>query len=373
MTNIKNLADIIFVESDKEKVTAEIITAYETISGRTLAQGDPIRLFLLAIANIVILLLNQINEVGKQNLLRYASGLNLDYKGLEMGVERSEATPAKTTIKITLSAAVSVPVSMPAGTRFSAGDNNFFALDSLIVIPSGEVIGYGEATCLTKGTAGNGYLPGQIKTLVDPVPYVGKIENLTTSDGGADIQSDDSYREDIQMATEKFSTAGPAGAYEYWTKRASTSIVDACVWSPSPGVVEVRPLLAGGEIPGKEMLDIVSGVLNDRNVRPLTDRVTVLAPELVTYNVNAVYYIDSVDVAQANKIKEAAAAEVENYLAWQKNKLGRDINPSELIGRLMSAGVKRVEVQEPTFTVLKQTQVAREQTVSVSLGGYENG
>lgn len=372
MKNFNALADIVFADADKDKIETEVINAYESVSGRSLASGDPVRLFLLAIANIIILLLNQINETGKQNLLRYATGLALDHKGLEMGVERTPATAAKTTIKISLSAKLGTPVTILAGTRFSAGGNIFFALDETMVIAAGLTGSTGSATCLSRGEIGNGYLPGQIKNLVDPVPYVSQITNITTSEGGSDEQSDDSYRTDIQMAPEKFSTAGPVGAYEYYTKHSSADIIDACVWSPSAGVVEVRPLLTRGKIPGPELLSIVKEACNDRSIRPLTDYVQVKAPEAVQYDINLTYYIDKINVAQASAIQTAVTAAVDDYITWQKSKLGRDINPSELISLIMQTGVKRVEVQKPVFTKLEDTQIAQEQSVNVNLGGYEN-
>lgn len=369
----KNLADVIFVTSDKEKVEAEIIASYESVSGRTLAVGDPVRLFLLVITNIIILLLNSINETGKQNLLRYAAGNNLDHKGLEMGVKRNQATAAQTTIKIILSAPLGTTTTIPAGIRFSAGDNVYFALDAPVIIPAGQTEKTGLATCLNVGVIGNDYLPGQIKTLVDPQPYVASITNTTKSEGGADRQSDDSYREDIRRAPEKFSTAGPTGAYEYFAKHASSNIIDACIYSPKPGTVEIRPLLINGEIPEEETLKLVREACNDRRVRPLTDQVVVKAPEQVKYNIELTYYIDAANTTQSDAIQSAAKAAVDRYIVWQKEKLGRDINPSELIAQLMQTGVKRVEVKSPVFTKLENIQIAKEEHVMVTLGGYENG
>ena len=64
-----NLPEINFVTADKEAVEKEIFALYTSVTGRTLAPADPIRLFLLVITNIVILLLNRINDTGKKNLL----------------------------------------------------------------------------------------------------------------------------------------------------------------------------------------------------------------------------------------------------------------------------------------------------------------
>lgn len=372
MSKLDNLADIVFVDADADEVESYVIGRYEAITGRTLAKGDPVRLFLLTITALIVLLLNKINETGKQNLLRYATGDNLDHLGALVGVERIPAKAAVTTMRVKLSDELQTATIIPAGTRFTAGDNVFFALDAPLVIEAGTISADGSATCLTKGELGNGYVVGQLKTLVDPVPYVDSVVNITTSEGGAEVQDDGSYREDIRLAPEHFSTAGPDGAYVYHAKRASSKISDVTVWSPEAGKVEVRPLLAGGELPGEEMLQQVKATLNDKTVRPLTDNISVLAPEQVSYSINLTYYIASDNKAQATAIQNAVNAAVDDYVLWQKSKLGRDINPSELIVRVMAAGAKRVAVTAPAFTATTDMQVAICSGKSVTLGGIED-
>lgn len=371
-SKLDNLADIVFVDADADEVESYVIGRYEAITSRTLAKGDPVRLFLLTIAALIVLLLNKINATGKQNLLRYATGDNLDHLGALVGVERIPAKAAVTTMRIKLSAKLQTATIIPAGTRFTAGDNVFFALDAPLVINAGTISADGSATCLTKGELGNGYVAGQLKTLVDPVPYVDSVANVTTSEGGADMQDDDSYREDIHGAPERFSTAGPDGAYIYHAKRASAKIADVTVWSPSAGTVEVRPLLTGGEIPGEELLNQVKATLDDKRVRPLTDKVTVLAPEMVNYTIDVSYYIDRDNETQAGAIQSAVNKAVNDFALWQKSKLGRDINPSELIARIMAAGAKRVTVTAPVYTKLMPTQVANCSNTKAKLGGLED-
>ena len=370
--NLKDLPDITFVDADAATVEAEIINEYERITERTLAKGDPVRLFLLTIASIIILLKNNINETGKQNLLRYAEKGKLDHLGALVGLERLQATPAVTTMRITLSETMGTNVTVDAGTRFTADGQIFFTLDETLVIPAGSLYGDGSATCTEKGVVGNDYVAGQIKTLVDPVPYVDNVANLTKSEGGAEIEEDESYREAIHMAPESFSVAGPEGAYFFYAKRASSLISDVAVSSPDPGEVDVRFLLNGGVIPGAEMLQIVSDALNERNVRPLTDHVTVQAPTAVNYDVDITYYIDSNDMTMSSAIQTAVTEAVNNYVTWQKEKLGRDINPSELIRLVMQAGAKRVTVTTPVFAALDKTQVAIADEVTVNMGGFED-
>ena len=368
-SKLKSLPEIVFVDADASKVESYILGEYEKITGRSLAKGDPVRLFLLTNAAVIVLLLNKINETGKQNLLRYATGNNLDHLGALVGVERIPATAAVTTMQVTLSAELGNSTVIPAGTRFTAGDNVFFALDAPMIIKSGQTSGTGSATCLEVGPKGNDYIAGQLKTLVDPVPYVASVANITTSEGGTDVQTDDSYREDIHGAPERFSTAGPDGAYVYHAKRASAKIADVTVWSPSAGTVEVRPLLTAGEIPGEELLNQVKATLDDKRVRPLTDKVTVLAPEVVNYTIDVSYYIDRDNETQAGAIQSAVNKAVNDFALWQKSKLGRDVNPSELIARIMAAGAKRVAVTAPVYAKLTQTQVGVCTSTKVELGG----
>ena len=197
------------------------------------------------------------------------------------------------------------------------------------------------------------------------------IVNTTTSEGGAEVEDDDSYREAIHEAPEKFSCAGPDGAYEYFAKRASALITDVSVTSPQPGKVQIVPLLEGGEIPGEEILDAVLEVCNDRTVRSLTDQVSAVAPTKVEFDITATYYIDREDEARAATIQQQVTEAVNAFVLWQKAKLGRDVNPSELIRRIMDAGAKRVVVTAPAYAVVSETQVAVAKTTNVSLGGME--
>ncbi|MNW67399.1 hypothetical protein D3C74_459810 [compost metagenome] len=60
---------------------------------------------------------------------------------------------------------------------------------------------------------------------------------------------------------------------------------------------------------------------------------------------------------------------VDAYLLWQKSKLGRNINPSELIRRVMTAGALRVDVTSPTFTEVDTLEVAKDAAVNITYGG----
>ena len=369
---LKNLPSLSFAERDPATIETNILTTVEALLGRTLARADPLRLFLMGVEAIIVQQRELIDQAAKMNLLAYATGAYLDNIGVLVGTDRLLASAATTTLKFTLSAARTAATTIPEGTRATAGDGVLFALNENTIIPAGETTITARATCTTTGAAGNGYAPGEIKTIVDPVPFVAAVVNTTATEGGADTESDDDYRERIHEAPEKLSTAGPAAAYEYYAKTASALIIAAPAFRASPGVVRVRPLLKGGELPGTEILDAVSAVLNDKTIRPLTDKVLVEAPEKVSYNVNLKYWIDRDDATGAVAIEKAVTNAVNEFVTWEKSKLGRDINQTELYYRIRAAGAKRAVITEPVDTVVGEEQVAIADSITVTLGGLED-
>ncbi len=226
--------------------------------------------------------------------------------------------------------------------------------------------------CQTAGIAGSGLAAGSINILVEPIPYVAKAVNIEESRGGSDIEDDESLAERVYLAPASYSTAGPTDAYVHHTKSYGASIGSVNVTSPIPGDVEVRVLLKDGTLPSDALLESLLEYLNDETIRPLTDHVKVLAPETMDYNLVMTYYIARSDSAKAVAIQNAVNTVVNEYNQWQTFTIGRDINPSELIRRVVNAGAKRAVVTLPEFTVVPPTTVARVENVSVTYGGVED-
>lgn len=369
---LNDLPDIQFVDTDVNKTVQKMITTYEAISGRKLYPADPVRLFLLSIAQIIVQQRVALNQSAKQNLLRYAVGDYLDHLGALVETERLGASPAMTTVRFYLSVPLAETVLIPAGTRVSPGNELFFATATVGEIKPGALHVDLAVSCLTPGAAGNGFIPGQVNTLVDPLPWIDRVENITESSGGTDREDDDRYRERIYTSPERFSVAGPTGAYEYWARTANKDISDVLVWSPAPVEVEIRVLMQGGELPTSEVLEAVGNTLSSDRVRPLTDKVTVLAPDVVSYDIDMTYWIDSRNAADAVNIQAKVQQAVETYISWQKARIGRDIIPSELIRLVMNAGARRVAVTSPAHTVVSKTQVAVAGKSTVTYGGLED-
>ena len=68
---------------------------------------------------------------------------------------------------------------------------------------------------------------------------------------------------------------------------------------------------------------------------------------------------------------ESIAAAVADFQTWQR-KLGRDINPTELIARLREAGAKRVTLTAPVDTVIDTTELPKCTGATATYGGLED-
>lgn len=366
-----NLPDITFFSKSPQEIETEAVNNFEQETGIRLGESDPRRAFIKVIAALASQQRTVFNYGLKQNLLTYAAGENLDHMGARINTPRLEAQPSKTVQRFNLS--ITQQQTIPMGTRVTAGDGVFFATDAAVTVQAGQTFVDADVVCTEPGTIGNGYAIGRLNQLVDPIQWIQSTSNITETSGGSDEEDDESYAERIHLAPESFSTAGPDGAYVYWAKTASTDIIDVNVDSSSPGVVEVRPLLSGGNIPPQTVLDAVTAVLSDKKVRPLTDNVQVLEPEVVSYDLDVTYWIASADTQMEADIQAKVMAAVEAYKLWQKSMLGRDIDPSELIFLIKQAGAKRAAVTMPAFQAILPHQVAKENIVTVTYGGLEVG
>lgn len=377
---IQNAPEISFIKNKSvEDMRSELIADFEAYM--TEASGRPVRLdrasvhrmILYAFAAQIYQVMQYVDRAGKRNLLKYSYDGFLDNLALLKGVARLPAAKASATLRFTLSAPRESAVGIPAGTRASDGGGAFFATSEYAEIPTGALTAEIPAVCTAPGLAGNGFRPGTLRVLVDPVPYVASVENITLTEGGADAESDEDLAERVFLAPGAYSTAGPEDSYRYHAMAYSPAVGDVAVTSDqAAGRVDVAFLLADGTSPGPDMIAGLQAYLRDRDIRPMTDLVTVAAPEPVPYQLDFTYYISRGSGARAVSIQEAVRRAAEDYVRWQRT-IGRDINPSKLISLIVAAGAKRAEIAAPAFAAVPSTAVAElEGGLSVRYGGLED-
>ena len=314
-----------------------------------------------------------VQRAGEQNMLGMSYGNALDQLGAIAGVTRKDAQAAVCTLKFTLSEKRTSVTSIPQGTMASASGQVYFATTEYAEIPAGQLSVEVPAACTVTGEVGNGYAVGTITTMIDRIGYVESVTNVNSTAGGADIESDESLADKIFLAPSGFSVAGPTDAYAYFCKAHNSQIDDVYVDSPTPGSVVVYITMEGSKLPEEAVIEDLEEYLKNDQVRPLTDNVSVSAPQTVDYSVSVKYWINRSSAGQAAALQEDIEAAVQSYIEWQQAKIGRDINPDQLIQMMVAAGAKRVEITAPAFKSIQKTQIpAITDEATVTYGGVED-
>lgn len=378
LDKIKNYPEISFIDDyTMEQMMSDMVLdfqkRYKEITGKEkeLERSDPTRLILYAAALQIYQGFQNVDKGAKMSFLKYSYGDYLDNLAALKGLTRSEGSCSVTTLRFILSSERVSVVTIPAGTRAANSTNTFYTTETSEILP-GDLFTDVPAQCVNMGTLANDIEAGEINILVDPIAYVDSVENITKTQGGADIENDESLRERIFLAPQAYSVAGPIGSYVYNVKSFSPSIADVKVTSPVEGEVDIRFMLDGGIIPDDSMLEAVKTYLSDENMRPLTDKVIVKAPDTVAYNINMTYFIGRNNAIKEDTIKQQVESAVADYNIWQQTSIGRDINPDVLIQKVIEAGAKRVRITEPVFTIVPEISIGRIGNVTLLYGGIEN-
>lgn len=374
-----NLPEVSFIDGiTADSVMNEMINDYQdklyelTNEYEVLGEFDKYRILINATTLKLYQAYQYIEKTGKMNLLKYSTGDYLINLGANRSVTINEEKAAVCEVKFSLSQILNNVVSIPKGTLVTAGDGIFFETQEYVEIAIGAVDITTTAVCQSTGTIGNGYAKGQINTLVEPIPYIASVTNITVSNGGEDIQSDEDFRKKIFLAPSGYSTAGPEDAYVYWVNEYSNLIGDIKVNTTDDDTVQIIIIKKNGEIPDEEFIKGIKEFLENGNIKPQTEKIVVSAPNVIKYNILGTYYINSSDKNNVKNIQNAVDDAVNEFVKWQKDKIGRDLNPFHLQYLLMKAGVKRFEITAPVFQKIDKSSVAIENSIALSYGGIED-
>ena len=448
-----------FVPADTREVEARMIASYAEKSKQPVRPASPERLLIDWVASAILAIRVLVNYTGNQNIPSRAEELNLDALGeLAYVLERPDAQCAVCTERFYISEPQNTAILIPAGNRVTdIASTLIWETVEDVYVPIGATYVDVQIRCQTPGIVGNDWAVGQINTFVDLYDYCLRCENITVSDDGADVPTDDEYYELMRASMDAYSTAGPKGAYEYHAKRVSNEIGDVAAVQPADTltaelplyerngvkyaffggdtinvdairvrkpdgtaaldgtdysctyingllVIEIEPagsladaesisvdiaremaghvniyvLMDDGNPAGDEIKAAVLAACNDSTIRPLTDYVAVLDPDIVEYDIDVTYYIPSTTTSSSADVEAAVEAATQEYIDWQCAKLGRDINPSKLYDLLMHTGIKRLEMRAPVFTRLYDgtehltPQLAKIRNINLVNGGHEH-
>jgi len=347
-----------FVSTDSGPLLADLFAGFEKITGRTAPPGSDDWLLIHWFASVLVQERAQTNYAANQNIPSRADEKNLDELGqLFYFFERPPAKAATSVQRFHVEAPQGAQALIPIGTRVADASGSLqWATQADAFVPIGASFADIAIECLTAGTAGNGFAPGQINTLSGSgAPhFIRATENLKETGGGDDVPDDDKYFSLMRESVGAFSTAGSRNAYIFHAKKVSSLIADVGLSRPEPGHVAIFALMNDGSGAGDEIKAKILEACNADQVRPMTDYVTVGDPETVQYEIDFTYYMPSVSTFSSSEATDVVARAVESYVKWQSGALGRDINPDELRKLVMNTGaVKRIDLNFPTFFVLR--------------------
>ncbi|MFW6057694.1 MAG: baseplate assembly protein [Persicimonas sp.] len=358
-----------FIDRDPAQILSEAIESWEDKSGVALAPAQPEMLLLKVFAYRETLVRQAIQDAAKRLLLRWSTFPVIDALGELIDAPRLEASAAVTTLRFTLEEEHGTNVLIPEGTRARTKDGAWtFETDEDATIEAGELSVDVKATATQAGAGANGYIAGQVATLVDTIDPPAAVTSLTETSGGAAKEDDARYSERLLLAPDGSSTAGAEESYRFHALSVSTAVADVAVLSPTPGDIVVAVLATDG-LPSQDVLDLVEAGLSGEKKRPLTDTVTVQAATEVQWTLEArlTLYKDA-DSAATLAAAETAA---EKYRQERSQKLGKDLVPSQAIKVLKVSGVYDVALDSPAgLVVIEEDEWANCTSVSVTVDGF---
>lgn len=358
---------------DATAIAAQVKTELETQLGKTIAPADIEQLLLNGFAYQQLLRNIQGNQALAQNLVRFATGVSLDYLCEQLSVTRIPAVGAVCTLQFTLDAG-NTGVVLPAGMQVKTTDQAIvFITDKQVITTNGQTSATVTATALTTGAAGNGYAIGKVSVLMDLQPFVTAVANTDETNGGADTETDEQLRTRYPLALSTFSTCGPEQAYIYWAKTANPDIIDVKIVTPTGGTVNIYVLMKGGVIPGSEVLSAVQAACTAEKRRPLCDTVVALAPTVHDYSIDIdVVLYDGVDETDTTTLINTALT---NLVNAGKNTLGKDVVVSQILAAAKIEGkVYDVTVNSPSTNYVAADSVYTNCTgITINVTGTANG
>lgn len=376
---LKKLPDVSFINHDTLEETMDQLKgwyeeAYFNEVGEkiTLLNGDPEKLKLDAVGMLIHQVKEYIDFVGKQNLIKYATGAFLENITASLQIFRNEGTPSVATVRFRLSSPRDEVYVIPAGTRCATEDDIYFTVADNCEIEAGGQYKDVKCFCETAGDVGNGYLPGEINILVDALPYIESVVNINTSVGGTDPESDDALAERFLLAPSVFNAWGGEPYYTYHIKTFNGDIGDIVTDSPEPCITNISFIMKNGSLPDDGLIEKAQEYISNVCVREIGDIVTVKRPDSMEFDIDIEYFINESDRKNLLPIHDKVQRAVDEYIRWQTEKFGRDINPDMLLHIIMNAGVKRVAVKKPEFAVLTPRQIAVCRSSNCSYGGMED-
>ena len=328
--------EVHYLTYDPDEVWKAMTTAYIEAGGKALYPGDEKEMLLRGVQAILIQAFAGVDQALRMDTLRYAAGDYLDIYGEKRGCVRIQAQAAETQVRISFKAS-GTQKTIAAGTALTADGEQIYLLESDVSQSGLEEEILADVVCQKTGSTGNGLTKGTQMQFMIPNPAVLSVYVEESASGGQDKEKDTVYRERIREYGLSTVTTGPSAQYESAAMAVTSEIVDAKALNIGDGKVGVYLILSEDATGEEAIIESVKEALNAKDVRPLTDTVTVEKAKEKAYTLNVQYAQEA-----GSNLASAMAAAAQEYQDWQDNEIGQPFNPDKLMAMLYQAGATRV-------------------------------
>lgn len=186
-----------------------------------------------------------------------------------------------------------------------------------------------------------------------------------------DDETDEQLRQRIRLAPESYATTGSRQAYIYHTLSTDSQIIDADALRGDNGDVFIHILTASGVV-SDELISKVLANTSDEKKRPLSDRVHVASGTPKDFRL--IVEVSPLAIANPDNVLANTQIKAQDYANELRQKLGRDVVPSQIIDRLSDSNIWQIKVIEPTSPLILQAyEWANCTDIQVKLGGVQHG
>lgn len=338
-----------FVNTDAQALLKLAISNFEVETGRVLSPSQ-VEMYLLETVAYMLAVRGAEEQLAIQDgYVAYAQSARLDLIGAERNTPRLLASPATTTARFIRADNTVTRIRIPQGTRIGeAGGLVQFGTLAVAYIEVGQASVEVDVQATEVGIGGNSFAAGEISSIIDPVPGIASVTNLTATGGGADVEGDPRYRVRLALAFEGIGNGLSQERYVSDVLAWNARCIDVAVTRPQPGYVNIYPLMDTGAANAQELASL-GAVFNGSNTHQ-GDFIQVFAPTSHDFSFELVLTVSDPDAA--SRAEDAVHAELNTWEA----QLGGYIAPSELVRAARAiAGVLDADVPDLSFAVVSET------------------
>lgn len=337
-----------------ETIYSELLTDFAERAGFTPETGCDLAVRLWAAAAELQALEIQADWVLNQSFPQTAQGVYLDRHGSMRGLKRLGATRSGGVLRFSVEIAPTMDITIQAGTVCMTAEEVRVQTTEDVVLKEGTLSVDARAEAVEPGAGGN-VVPGAVRFLTACPLAVTSVTNPNAFTGGADEESDESFRSRILESYQRL----PNGANTAWYETTAmnypgVTAAKAIGREDGPGTVNVYVTGENG-LPDEDLLAGLQAELQEK--REIAVTVKVLSPTTETVNVDVA--VAPKEGADKNAVLESARQAITDFFSGRL--LGRAVLLAELGNKLYDLeGVENYRFTAPEADIPANSKVLPE-------------